>query len=40
MTELALEKLLNIVNENEDDLPYQIILEPELIVRSTTRSIS
>lgn len=39
MAELALKKLLNIINEDNDDLPYQIILEPELILRSTTRSI-
>ncbi|WP_303968605.1 LacI family DNA-binding transcriptional regulator [Sporosarcina ureae] len=39
MSQLALEKLLNIINENDDDYPYQIILEPELIIRSTTKDI-
>lgn len=39
MTELALEKLLNIINEKEDNLPFQLILEPELIIRSTTKRI-
>ncbi|WP_153723653.1 LacI family DNA-binding transcriptional regulator [Sporosarcina cascadiensis] len=39
MAEIALEKLLNIINSKEDELPFQIILEPELIIRSTTKSI-
>lgn len=39
MTKLALEKLLNMIHDREDSLPHQIILEPELIVRKTTRAI-
>ncbi|ANU11202.1 hypothetical protein BBH88_13310 [Planococcus antarcticus DSM 14505] len=37
MTELALEKLLHTINEKEDDLPFHLVLKPELIIRSTTK---